>query len=138
MAFLTLEDLYGRMEVVVFPRTYDRSRTLLKSNKPLLIRGRINYNEEMNISIIADQILPIDQVRNGGRSSSLVNNTGADASKRVRSLVLAFNDFSQKSLLEQIKPILRRFPGEIPVVLYFVHEQKKFKADKRLDRKSHV
>ena len=34
--------------------------------------------------------------------------------------------------LEQIKPILRRFPGEIPVVLYFVHEQKKFKADKRL------
>ena len=29
MAFLTLEDLYGRMEVVVFPRTYDRSRTLL-------------------------------------------------------------------------------------------------------------
>lgn len=132
MAFLTLEDLYGRMEVVVFPRTYDRSRTLLKSDKPLLIRGRINYNEEMNISIIADQILPIDQVRNGGRPSPSVNNTGADASKRVRSLVLAFNDFSQKSLLEQIKPILRRFPGEIPVVLYFVHEQKKFKADKRL------
>ena len=53
MAFLTLEDLYGRIEVVVFPKTYDDYRRYLKQDQPVVIKGRINYNEEARTSVIA-------------------------------------------------------------------------------------
>ena len=46
MCFLTIEDLYGKIEVVVFPRVYETYRRYLKMDQPVIVKGKISYNEE--------------------------------------------------------------------------------------------
>lgn len=46
MAFLTLEDMYGSTEIIVFPRDFERYRSLLKKDAKLLITGKASVSEE--------------------------------------------------------------------------------------------
>jgi len=138
MAFITVEDLYGRMEVVVFPRVYERYRSLLRSEKPVLIRGRINYNEEMDVSVICQDMTPLEKAGRSGPPGGGTVREGPEAYRGDRDLadgkrlVLCFSDYSKKPLIHQIKPVLNKSPGEVPVVLYFEKEKKRFGADKNL------
>ncbi len=62
MAFVTLEDLYGFIEVVVFPKVYQASSTLLQEEEPLVIRGRTDVSES-SVKIIADEVLRLEEAR---------------------------------------------------------------------------
>ncbi len=132
MAFITIEDLYGRMEVIVFPKVYERCRNLLKDDGPLLLRGIINYNEEMDVSIICQEITPLDQVRRQGQRVCEKKNPYHLGQSVEQKLILCFSDFSKQPLINRVKPILSQSPGTIPVVLYFKKEKKRFGADKSL------
>ena len=55
MAYVTLEDLYGSMNIICFADVYQRGRELLKSDEPLLIKGQTDVSEE-NVKIIANEI----------------------------------------------------------------------------------
>jgi len=52
MSFLTLEDFYGTMEVIVFPKTYQRIGGVLQDDVPLLIKGRLSLREDEEPKII--------------------------------------------------------------------------------------
>lgn len=60
MAFLKLEDLYSAIEIVVFPKTYDRCRDNIEIGKKVFIEGNIQSNQNRDPSIIADRIVDID------------------------------------------------------------------------------
>lgn len=60
MGFITLEDLKGSVEVVVFPETYQKSHTWLKEERPILIVGNVDEGEETN-KIIAKQIFLLEE-----------------------------------------------------------------------------
>ncbi|MSS19627.1 DNA polymerase III subunit alpha [Pseudoramibacter porci] len=139
MAFLSLEDLFGHIEIVVFPRTFNQFRSRLHDGEAVLVRGRINYNEEMNVSIIADQIEKLDQVRRGQQPKNDLNFTIHEEKTRYNKksaprgkLVLAFHDYSEKGKLNRIKPLLKASPGDTPVLIQFEREQKKFGASRSL------
>jgi DNA polymerase-3 subunit alpha len=55
MAYITLEDLYGSMNVICFADIYQRSKALLKGDEPLLLKCQIDISEE-NVKIIANDI----------------------------------------------------------------------------------
>ena len=55
MAFIRAEDETGSIELVVFPRIFERKRQILKENKPILATGKIDSREETP-SIIIDNI----------------------------------------------------------------------------------
>lgn len=129
MGFLTIEDLYGRMEVVVFPRPFETYRALLKPDTPVLVRGKINYNEEMNISIICDEVTSLSQ---GDGVKVQESSVSYGQRPPMEQLVLCFSDYAEKPLVSKIKPILGEFPGKTPVVLYFKKENKRFGADRNL------
>ena len=63
MAFLTLEDLHGVAEVIIFAELYKKSTLLLKSEEPVFIKGRVDAGDE-NAKIVANEILPFDQAVN--------------------------------------------------------------------------
>jgi len=139
MAFLSLEDLFGHIEIVVFPRIFNQFRALLHDSEPVLVRGRINYNEEMNVSIIADQIEKLDQVRRQNQPKNHQNFTiheeKASYNKERAAnekLVLAFRDYSEKGKLNRIKPLLKASPGDTPVMVQFEKEHKRFGAARSL------
>ena len=136
MCFLTIEDLYGKIEVVVFPRTYDEYRNQLKQDQPVVIKGKINYNEEAKTSVIASQIYPIGQPPQT-MPSLQVKETSAPyktttTNQSRKKLMLSFDDLTEKTLINRVKSILIKYPGSVPVVLYIKKDQMQFGANKNL------
>ncbi len=62
MAVFTLEDAIGGVEIVVFPETYARSACLIESGTLLLVRGKLERDDE-TVRILATDITPLDSVR---------------------------------------------------------------------------
>jgi DNA polymerase-3 subunit alpha len=65
MAIVTLEDLQGSIEVVVFPRLYETTRPLLRDGAILLIAGRIDHKGE-EVSLLADLVADWDDAAGRG------------------------------------------------------------------------
>ncbi len=62
MAFLTLEDLVGTVEVIVFPRDYANYRTIIEGSDKLFITGRVSANVDENGKLICEKIVSFDSV----------------------------------------------------------------------------
>ena len=62
MAFLTVEDLYGTVEVIVFPRDYEKYRTLLEEDTKVFIQGRVTVEEDKPAKLICFGVVPFDAV----------------------------------------------------------------------------
>jgi DNA polymerase-3 subunit alpha len=62
MAFLTVEDLVGSVEVIVFPRIYEKYRELLNEDQKVFIYGHAQVKEDANAQLIADQLLGFEEV----------------------------------------------------------------------------
>ena len=62
MAFLTIEDLYGTVEVTVFPRDYEKAKGILNEDSKVFIKGRANVEEDRGGKLICQQIIPFDQI----------------------------------------------------------------------------
>jgi len=56
MAFITLEDLVGTVEIVIFPKVYERFRNLLEEDSKVFVRGRVSGEEEKDSKLICDKI----------------------------------------------------------------------------------
>ncbi len=63
MAFITLEDLVGTVEVVVFPKDYDRYRSYLNEDTKIFVKGRVSEEDESASKLICEAIIPFEQTR---------------------------------------------------------------------------
>ena len=61
MAFLTIEDLVGTVEVVVFPRDYEKNAVLLTEDAKVFVRGRASVEEDKDGKIICEKIMAFDK-----------------------------------------------------------------------------
>lgn len=62
MAFLTLEDMVGAVEVVVFPRDYEKNAKMLVEDNKVFIRGRVNVEEERGAKLICEKIIGFEDI----------------------------------------------------------------------------
>ena len=62
MAFLEIEDLYGIVEVVVFPRDYERNSQLLTEDAKVFVKGRVSLEEDKNGKLICERIIPFEVI----------------------------------------------------------------------------
>ena len=62
MAFLTLEDLYGTVEIVVFPRNYEQSGAKLEEDARVFIAGRVSAEDDRASKVILERVIPFDEV----------------------------------------------------------------------------
>ena len=114
MAFLSLEDLFGTEEVIIFPRDYTRYREYLEEDQKLLIRGRASVSEEEG-KLICEQVIPFDQV--------------------PKELWIQFSSIEEYQIQSGVLvEILEQNSGTTPVVIYCRRE----KARKRLDKMHHI
>ncbi len=61
MAFVTMEDLVGTVEVILFPKQYEKYRALLTEDRKLFIRGRVSMGEEQTGKLICERIVPFEE-----------------------------------------------------------------------------
>jgi DNA polymerase-3 subunit alpha len=71
MAFITVEDLFEQIEIIIFPRVYEQYKTLLIKDQVVLVKGRITIKEDEDPKIIADQIISIDEGIKNNKSRKL-------------------------------------------------------------------
>lgn len=111
MAFLTVEDLTGSVEIIVFPKDYERYNRFLNDEEKIFVVGHATVEEEQDGKVICERIVPFDDTR--------------------KELWLQFptkSDFSEKE--QQVYEILRDSDGNDEVVIYISD----VKAFKRLPR----
>jgi DNA polymerase-3 subunit alpha len=98
MAFVELEDLYGAIEVIVFPKVYERCKSLLVQDTIVLVGGRISQKEEEASKIICDNVKPLNK----------------HAGKK---LYIKINTELQPEIMGKLKSILTEYKGMQPVIL---------------------
>lgn len=111
MAFLTLEDMVGSVEIIVFPRDYEKYRDLLTIDQKLFIEGRAAVSEE-NGKIILERI-------------KLMSDCVEHEEKKV---YIKFPDIeSYKAVEDSLYQVLEEAPGKDLVYVYCAAE-KQYKA----------
>ena len=63
MAFITIEDLLGTVEVVVFPRDYEKNRDYLEADSKVFVRGRVSEEDDKPSKLICEKIIPFEQTK---------------------------------------------------------------------------
>ena len=63
MAFLTIEDLLGTVEVVVFPRDYEKNKNYLEEDSKIFVKGKVSEEDESASKLICESIIPFAQTR---------------------------------------------------------------------------
>jgi DNA polymerase-3 subunit alpha len=109
MAFVTLEDLQGVVEVIIFSELYKNSTLLLKGEDPIFIKGRVDAGEE-SIKVIASEVFSFEQA---------VNKLTTSVHLRVRSEGLGRED------LVAIKEIFQDCRGSCPAYLHLILPEKR-------------
>ena len=69
MAFVDMEDMFGTVEVVVFPNTFEKCSSLIEEDKIIAVRGTINFKEGEMPKLLADKISAIEDI-------AMINATG--------------------------------------------------------------
>lgn len=106
MAFVTLEDLVGSVEILVFPKVFEQYRALLEEEAKIFVRGRASVGDEPVGKLICEQVIPF-----------------TDAS---RELWLRFSDKSEyEAFRGRIMEILKLSEGKDEVVIYLEKERAK-------------
>jgi DNA polymerase-3 subunit alpha len=104
MAFVSLEDLNGVVEVIIFSELYKNSSLLLKGEDPIFIKGRVDAGEE-SVKIIAGEVLPFEQAV--GRLTTSVH-------LRLQSEGLRRED------LEAMREVFQDCRGNCPAFLHLI------------------
>ena len=63
MAFITVEDLLGTVEVVVFPRDYEKNRDYLEVDSKVFVRGRVSEEDDKPSKMICEKIIPFERTK---------------------------------------------------------------------------
>jgi DNA polymerase-3 subunit alpha len=102
MAFISLEDLHGVVEVIVFADLYKKAGLMLKSEDPLFIKGKIDAGEE-TVKVVANEILSFEEA---------VSKLTTTVHLRLKSNALGRED------LVAIRDILQDYRGNCPAYLH--------------------
>jgi len=134
MAFITLEDLFGNMEIIVFPNVLRKYADLLVEDNIVLIKGKVSIKEEEQGKIICEEVDRLLKNSTGNNVNSDKNNTehvdknysnyvettgcgNIDAKSCKRLHIRLETDLSEAGE-KSLKSLLAFFHGDVPVYIY--------------------
>lgn len=125
MAFVKVRGPTGKMEMVVFPRTYSKHRDQLVKNTPLLISGRISRkDEDSRLNIIPHKIAPLDNLDDSFFFRQKDDSAEIGLPKKV-----------SRPILVEIKDWLDKKPGQtkLAIILKNGSESKRIRYPRRVE-----
>ena len=129
MAFVTLEDMTGQIECLVFPKVFERYQSALQEDEAVVINGRISVREDEAPKLLAEKITPIDEWKKqarqpegagGGRMAEPGTRTDAAAAGSARKKL--FLRLERKDM-DRAAAMLGLNPGSIPVYMHLPAEK---------------
>ena len=113
MAFITIEDLLGTMEGIVFPQTLDKYSSILNEESLVVIEGTLSLKDEEDSKIIVNKVKPLKKMED-------------------RRLYIRIAKKEDIHLVDKAKDIFKKHEGNVPVYVYMEREKKSFRADRSL------
>lgn len=104
MAIVSLEDLSGTVEVLIFPSTFQKAANLVKQDAIVFVKGRLSLRED-EPKIVVNEVASLDSVKMKYTKAISIDLLTAGL---------------ETGALEKLKKVLARYPGRIPVYLTFV------------------
>jgi len=111
MAFVTIEDLTGSIEVLVFPKIFYKFEAVLKEDSVITITGRVSAKEEEEPKILMEVASKVDTDTTNERLYIKIPESEGDK-------------------MAQLKELFKIFNGKVPVFLYFEKDKKTLSAPK--------
>lgn len=115
MAFLTLEDMVGSIEILVFPKVYKRYRDYTETDSIIVASGRVSLKEGEQGKLIAQSLAPLQQQE-----------------VSARRLYVKLPKEADEYAMDVVRAALLTFPGQVPVVLYDEKSGKKYMTPENL------
>ncbi len=144
MAFIKVEDLFGEIEIVVFPRTYQSYLSLIEVDSKVVIKGNISVKEDGSVSILAGEIWDLENKKslpnpvskptfNKSSFKSDIKPMKENSTTIIGStLLIVLDKDGMNNKLEGVKNCLRKHKGTTKVVLYNKSIKKQYLAGKEL------
>ena len=144
MAFVTVEDLYGSVECVCFPKVYDKIKSFLAPDRVVSVSGKISINDDKAPSIIVDKMeefsleeTPIvarnAEISKGGYTQTQgapnANEQAKEVEEKPKTLWLNISDLEDEDV-EELMETLCYYAGETQVI--FVKNGKKFLCSQKV------
>ena len=111
MAFLTLEDEYGDVEVIVFPAVLRALKFDIEKEQVILVKGRMQIKEDDRIKIVASDIKRINEI------------------ETAKSIYLKVNGLTDDRI-QGVEKVIVRYPGDNPVIFYDANKKQSFQSEK--------
>ena len=121
MGILTLEDLYGSIEVMVFPKVFERIGSAINSGDTVIISGRLSVREKEAPKLVAQEVRPLKPDK---ETASAAPAPVTDVKPEVHKLFLRLS----RTMYDAVSFILETTPGDIRVNLFFTEENKNYLA----------
>lgn len=110
MAFASLEDLFGTIELIIFPKTYSQYKNLIEDGKVLAVMGHISSSDVEDPKIIVDSLIQIQEPSD-------------------KKLYISIKSMADKNILVGIKEVLKSYRGNVPVIFYDESQKKTYGTD---------
>lgn len=102
MAIIELEDLYGVIEVIVFPQVLQKYNTIIQEDKIIYIKGRLSIKEDENAKLIAREIIDMNESINQEKPT----------------LYLKINSIENKELVNDLISVVTKYKGDNDIYIY--------------------
>ncbi len=124
MAFVTLEDLFGNMECIIFPKPFKYYNNLIYEESLVVLEGILNVKEEEQPKILVNTISPLLKIPESELKELDM--------RKNKKLYIKIKNKKDWYLIEEIKPIFKQYSGDIPIIIYIEESDEKLKADEEL------
>lgn len=109
MAFVNLEDLYGNIEIIVFPKVMEKVSSLIEEDALIIVKGRISIREDEGPKILCEDIQPLINL------------------STTKLYIAVENDKVAKGIYRNLKYSLLKYRGNTPVYLCTLKERNKYR-----------
>ena len=139
MAIVTVEDVYGSIEAVMFPKVYDKYKDRLENEAIVEVSGKLQIREGEKPNIVVDKIELIKEKEEKKTEqkepivfSAPFTKNNEDESKPKKTYYVITLNGPDEACQTEILEILTNYPGDVPV--YFVIDGVKFNAHYKIRR----
>ena len=122
MMFAGLEDLYGEVELVIFPTTYDRFFRILEDEAILKVTGKVTIKEDEGAKILVQNIVNIDEELKRGKTSNIKEEKAEESKVELRKIYIRIPKDKldlEDRVIGYIKDLNKEYPGKNPVYIFY-------------------
>ena len=126
MAFLELEDLYGTIEVIVFPQTLKEYNSILNEDSIVYIKGKLSIKEEESAKLIAREIKDIND-KSSFKSNNYNNSYAKNKKQSSSGIFVKIDTIDNQQLINSIEKILIQYKGNDDIYVCTEQPRRMFK-----------